>query len=86
MDNFDSHTIGLESPATQAFSVVPSDVTDLEQVTRALYVGGAGDLSVVMKGGGSVLFKNVSAGTILALRTTHVEATATTATDIVGLA
>ncbi|PCJ70271.1 MAG: hypothetical protein COA62_06615 [Rhodobiaceae bacterium] len=86
MDSFDSHTIGLVSPAVNAFSVVPSDATDFEQVTRALYVGSAGDLSVVMKGGGSVLFKNVSAGSILALRTLRVNATATTATDIVGLA
>ena len=86
MDYFDSHATGLESPAAQAFAITPSDDTDLGQVTRALYVGGAGNLSVVMKGGGSVLFKNVSAGTILALRACRVEATATTATDIVGLA
>ncbi len=85
MDNFETHAVGLESPAAYAFSVVPSDVTDLEQVTRALYVGNAGDISLVMKDGGSVLFKNISAGSILALRTQRINATATTATDIVGL-
>ncbi|MEQ9146585.1 MAG: hypothetical protein RLO08_19720 [Parvibaculaceae bacterium] len=86
MDRFDTHTIGLESPATKAFAVTPSDVADLPETTRAIYVGVAGDLGLDMKEGGSVVFQNVAAGSVLAVRAHRVKATGTTADGIVGLA
>ena len=53
--------------------------------TRAIYVGGYGDLAVTMAGdGGDVTFVAVPAGTVL-----HIECTAflvaSTATSVVGL-
>lgn len=77
---------GPESPAWSAVAVTPADA-DLSRVaTRALYVGGAGNVAVVMSdGGAAVTFVGVQAGTILPLRVDRVNSTNTTATSIVAL-
>jgi len=41
-DNFSEHGTGLDSPASNAIAVTPG-VSALGNVTRALYVGAAGD-------------------------------------------
>ena len=51
----------------------------------ALYVGGAGDVAVIMKGGTTVTFVGVLAGTVLPIGITRVNATNTDATSIVAL-
>ncbi len=73
-------------PATSAEAVVPNDSTVLE-ATRGLWVGGAGDIVVVMSGGdgSSVTLSGVTAGTLLPLSVIGVDATDTTATLIVAL-
>lgn len=76
---------GLTSPADNAAAVTPSDSTDLAFNSRALYVGGAGNLVVTMAGGGDVTFTAVPAGSILPIRVSRVKATSTTATSIVNL-
>ncbi len=85
MDEFNTHVTGLESPASRAQTVTPSDSIDLAHVSRAIYVGGSGDLAVMMKEGGSVTFKNVVGGTVVAIRVARVLSSGTTATDIVGM-
>jgi len=85
MDEFNAHAPGLESPANRAETVSPSDSLDLAHVSRAIYVGGTGDLAVTMKEGGSVTFKNVVGGTVIAIRVARVLSSGTTATDIVGM-
>ena len=82
-DPFINHSGGLSSPADTAAAVAKSDSTVLD-TTRALYIGGAGDLVVTMAKGGDVTFKAVPAGSVLPIRVTKVKA-ATTATDIVAL-
>ncbi len=72
-------------PATHAAAVTPSDSVDLANFSRAIYVGGAGNLVVVMLSGEQVTFTGVQAGTILPIRVTRVRATSTTATAIVAL-
>jgi len=76
---------GLTSPADNATAVTPSDSTDLAYTSRALYIGGAGNLVVTMAGGGDITFSAVPAGSILPIRVTRVKATSTTATSIVNL-
>ncbi len=49
----------------------------------AIYVGGAGDVTVVTEGGTTVTFKAPPVGTILPIRTQKVTA-ATTATLLLG--
>jgi hypothetical protein len=72
---------GLGASASYAAAVVPG-AGALARVTKALFVSGAGDVTVTMRGGGSVTFP-VGAGTLLPIRVTHV--TAATATGIIAL-
>lgn len=84
-DDFQHSARGLESPATFAFSISKSDVTELPKTTRGIYVGGTGDLVVKMAGDGStVTFTGVQAGSIIPIRANFVM-NATTATSLVGL-
>lgn len=74
----------LESSA--AVAVVPSDAVDLAVPSRALYVGGAGDVTAIMtRGGNTVVFKAVPVGTTLPVSVSRVMVTGTTATNIVAL-
>jgi len=72
----------------EAFDITPDDVTDLDQSTQAIYVGGAGDLTVhLVRDDGvpvAVTFKNIIAGTVLPIFVKRV-LTSTTATDLIGL-
>jgi hypothetical protein len=77
---------GLTSPAENAVAVTPHDSTDFVTASRALWIGGAGNISVEMVGGQSaVVFTGIQAGTILPLRVTRVNSTSTTATSIVAI-
>jgi hypothetical protein len=83
-DLYANHATGLNSPYAEAAAVTKSDDTVLT-TTRALYVGGTGNLSVVMAGSGdTVVIESVPAGMLLPIRVTKVLA-ATTATKIVAL-
>jgi hypothetical protein len=84
-DDFSAFQVGLRDPGVHAATVTPDDNTDLGHVTRALYVGGAGAVAVIMNGGESVTFSGVTAGTFLPLRVNRVKATGTTATNIVAI-
>lgn len=76
---------GAESPASRAFAITPSDSTDLTTVTRSLYVGSGGNLSVILVGDTSaVTFTNIAAG-YHPLRIKRVRSTGSTATGLVGL-
>jgi hypothetical protein len=66
-------------------AVTPSNSTDLSILTRALYVGTGGDLTVTMAEGGDLTFVGVAGGSMLALRVSRVKATGTTADDIIAL-
>lgn len=77
------------SPDTQstyggAFAIVPSDTAD--QFCAAIYVGGAGNVSVVPESGGAaVTFTAPPVGSILPLRCKRINSTLTTATLLIGL-
>lgn len=72
--------------ATGAFAVTPNDSANLSQPARALYVGGAGNVAVVLNNGGAaVTFANVPSGTILPVQAYRVMLTNTTATSILAL-
>ena len=85
-DPFKSHQTELTSPARNGFSVAPDDGTDLSVICLSLFIGGSGDVSAILVGDSSpVIFKNIPPGSILPISVKRVEATLTTATDIVGL-
>lgn len=77
--------IDTASVADNAVSITPSDSSDLSPWIRALYIGGAGNVSVITAGGQTVTFSGLPAGTILPLHIRRVNATGTTATSLVGL-
>lgn len=83
-DPFKTHVPGLESPAANAAAVTPSDTADLPDVTRAIYVGNGGSLTVETVGGDVVTLQNVQSGMVYPLRLRKVR-TGTTATGLIGL-
>ena len=82
-DVYDSYGAGLDSPASSALAITPG-ASALAQVTRAVYIGGAGNLVVTMKGNAEYVTFAVTAGQIVPIRATHILA-ASTATGIVAL-
>jgi len=72
-------------PYSSGFAITPSD-TVTTPAMRALYVGGAGDVSVVWVAGGTVTtFKAPPVGTVLPISPFRVNASLTTATLLIGL-
>jgi hypothetical protein len=84
-DRFANSEASLSGPASSGFSISPSDVNALPETTRALYVGAGGSLSMRMLSGETLTLSNVTSGSLLPLRVTHVFATGTTAGAIAGL-
>lgn len=72
-------------PATGCEVVVPSDSVDLTAgPSRAIYVGVSGDVAAVI-GGTSCTFVNMIAGTFLPICATRINATGTTAQNLLAL-
>jgi hypothetical protein len=71
-------------PAEAASAVTASDSANIP-VTRGIYVGGAGNLRVMMADGTDILFSNLAAGVAHPLAVVRVYATNTTATGIIAL-
>ncbi len=84
-DRYKNTSTGLIGPALDAFAISPDDTTDILEVTRAIYVGGSGDITLVTRGGTQITFANVPAGMLMPIRASRVLTTGTSATDIVGL-
>ena len=84
-DTFTNLAPGLTAPANYLVAITPSDSTDLANVSRALYVGGAGNIVVTPYGGGSNVTLAVVAGAVLPIRVSRVLSTGTTATGLVNL-
>jgi hypothetical protein len=85
IDRHANVAVPLNGPHDLMAAVTPSDSADLANVTRAVYVGGAGDLTVINAAGTTVTFKAVPVGTLLPIRVGRIKATLTTATNLVAL-
>ncbi len=73
-------------PATRFTAITPSDTVNLISPCFAIYVGGAGNVSCLNNDGVVVTFIGATAGSILPIGTSRVNATLTTATSLVALA
>jgi hypothetical protein len=71
------------SPPIDAEAVTPHDTNDMN-LARALYFGTGGHVSLKMFSGAVVVLKNIPTGTRLSGGFLRVNATDTTATDIVA--
>lgn len=73
-------------PALKAAVLTKSDTTVYTPAYHGLYVGGAGDVTVIPEGqSATVTFTSVPTGTILPVTVKQLMSTGTTATNIVGL-
>jgi hypothetical protein len=72
--------------ASTCLAVTPNDSTDLTLGTcRAIYVGEGGNIALVDGAGTTVDFVGVTAGSVLPVQTARINATDTTATNLVAL-
>ena len=76
--------VNNSNPAEYAAAVTTSDSVNFTYITRGLYIGGAGNVSVLLADDTTVVFNGAVAGSILPIRAKRVN-TATTATNIVAL-
>ena len=83
VDIFRNENTSLDSPARSASTVTPNDAATLPVASRALYIGGQGDVVVELVDEGVVTF--VGATGFIPVCTRRVLASGTTATDIVAL-
>jgi hypothetical protein len=83
-DTFETHVRSLTSPPEHGLAVTPSDAQDLPYVTRAIYVGGAGDLAIRLQDGTELVLRNVVAGTLLPIRVARILASGTSVSGVVG--
>ena len=72
-------------PGRNAETITKSDTVNLSQPSRAIWVGGAGNIAVEMLEGGTQVFEGVVAGSLLPLQVTRVNDTDTTATLMVAV-
>lgn len=75
------------NPALEAVGITPSNdpINNFTKVARGLYIGGGGTAVVIMPNDDVVTFVGLLAGTILPVRCKRVNATSTTATNIIAL-
>lgn len=86
-DPYRNSVDSLMAPAGQCFAIAPNDTVDLPRATKAIYVGTGGDVVLrPVNGDLDVTFRNVASGSILDVRVRRLNATGTSAADIVGLA
>jgi hypothetical protein len=88
VESFAPDSARLTSPARNAAAVTPSDTVDLPYVSRGIYVGGLGNLKVVMAspmGDATVTFTAVPVGVLLPIAVSRVMATGTTAANLVAI-
>ncbi len=83
-DLFEGYNPGLESPPTQAETVVPSDANDLAFTSRAINVAETGTVAVTTLSG-DVVTLYIAAGVAFPIRATRIWSTGTTATGIISL-
>ena len=86
-DSYQHLSDSLISPAEFCFAISPDDVAELQEATKAIYVGNGGDVTLrCVRGEADITFTNVPSGSILDVRVRAVRHTGTTASNIVALA
>lgn len=86
-DAFEKYADQPIAPSSNCFFITPDDAAELPAVTKAIYVGDAGDVALrSIRGAEDVVFRNLPSGYILDVRTRIVRQTGTTAASLVGMA
>ena len=75
-----------ETSSRKAVTIVPADNAALVDIPRRLYVGGAGDVNVILANDtANVVFKAVPVGSYLNIAPKTIHQTGTSATNIVAM-
>lgn len=85
VNKFKTRYTNLESPIANMFTITPSDSADLPFITRAIYVGGDGNIKLTTLGNETVTMTGVKGGVIYPIRVKRVFDSDTSATDLLGL-
>lgn len=86
-DKFEHVADGLTAPAEETFAISPNDNAELPQITKAIYVGEGGNVTLrASRSDIDTVFRNLPTGAILDVRVSAVRATGTTASNLIGLA
>lgn len=86
IDAFSGLSYRIGDPAIKTIAITPHDVDEIAEIPKAIYVGGAGDITLRAIGDtADVVFKALPVGTIIPLRVKYIRNTGTTAAFIVGL-
>lgn len=83
-DPFANFSSARSDPPPAHIAVTPNDSAELEFMTSALFIGGAGNVAVLTKDGDSVTYVVSNAGTYIFGQFKQV-LTATTATNIIAV-
>lgn len=86
--NNQHNVTGADAPADLFAAITPDDNNDLATNTRAIYVGGAGNISALAACDGvgtPVVFTAVPVGTVLPICARRIRSTGTTATLLIAL-
>lgn len=83
MSNF--NFLGQTHPGVVFYSITPDDNNDISRTPRSVYIGSAGNLTVVDKEGNEETFFNVPDGSMLSIQPVRIKSTNTTATNILGI-
>ena len=84
-EDYSTYPNQITVPANRWESVTPHDSTNLTYWPRAIYVGGAGNISAVDINNNAVTFTGVAAGSVLPIRPKRINSTGTTATGLVAI-
>lgn len=84
-DDFAGRPDSVTASARGGEAVVKSDTVDFAKVSKAIYVGGTGDVAAVMADGTVLLYSAVPVGTILPIQAKRINSTNTTATLMVAM-
>ncbi len=72
------------NPGTNLVAITPG--VEIDPPVRAIWVGGAGDVAIIASGDTAArTLKGAAAGQLIPVEVRRVEASGTTATDIVGI-
>lgn len=71
------------APGVGVVSITPTDA-DLVRDIRSFYVGTGGNVSITAPDGTSAILKNIPAGLVVPVECRRINATSTSAADIVG--
>jgi hypothetical protein len=84
-DKFANQSDSTNSPARDAFALVPSDAAVISPIPKGVYVGSGGDVTLrAVDAQADVTYRNLTDGSYIAVRPIFVRATGTTASNLVA--